>query len=209
MKIYDHLRPILQVLLRPIEDYLGVFGHGLLGDLVIAREEERNSLLRMELGRFLVADLIPTDDEYIFKLSARAPVADTEEWETEHTIVFKSTGKVVANSGKSETKKSDGNDTGKMDTKNETVGEKGERLLLDEVHMRWKLERYVFKRSVRFDTALEDEEKESDAWETDMEENDGTEVSTPVAGTGVTTVDAFSKASMLTLLSSALLVCFY
>nr|KAG5690015.1 hypothetical protein BaRGS_007317 [Batillaria attramentaria] len=70
-----------QTLLLPIDHYTGVYGHGLLGDMAIVREEERNSLLRMELGRFLVADLIPTDNEAVFRVVARAPVADTKEWE--------------------------------------------------------------------------------------------------------------------------------
>lgn len=199
---------MLQVLLRPIEDYLGVFGHGLLGDLAIVREQERNSLLRMELGRFLVADLIPTDDEFIFKVVARAPVADTKDWEAEHVIVFKSTGNDASTSGGSEKQKTEDSDASKTEAKNQTEKtEKEERRVLDEVHFRWKLELFKFKKSVRFDTALEAQEHEVGG--TDVEEGNGPEVSEPapsVDGSGATAGDASSKASILTLLFSALLV---
>ena len=198
---------MLQVLLRPIEDYLGVFGHGLLGDLLIAREEERNSLLRLELGRFLVADLIPTDSAYVFKVAARTPVADTKEWEAEHTIVFKSTGKVSLGSGTAP--KSDDNDSrDKAEAKNGTavVEEDKERLLLDEVHMRWGLEFYAFKRSVRFDTALQEDEEgegeEEEGGEEEGQSDDGdvSEVAPSVGDTGVRLVnDALSKLALVCL----------
>ncbi|KAL8570289.1 hypothetical protein ACOMHN_011311 [Nucella lapillus] len=148
-----------QVLLRPIEDYLGTYGHGLLGDVKIVREEERNSLLRMELGRLLVADLIPTNDANIFKVAPRSPVADTKEWGKEHNIIFKST---TAGTSKAELAKEESSeklDSAKNDSKNVTK-EKDILPPLDQVQMRWELETYVFKRSVRFDSALPQEEGE-------------------------------------------------
>ncbi|XP_070197104.1 uncharacterized protein [Littorina saxatilis] len=140
-----------QKLLRPIEDYLGVFGHGLLGDLTIVREEERNSLLRLELGQYMVVDLIPTDQAAVFKMAARTPLADTREWEEEHTLVFKSLAPVGSSAKKSKRA------AGIQDSKNGTVEEEEEeeeeeeKAPYDAVQIRWKLEVYMFKRGFHFD----------------------------------------------------------
>lgn len=153
-----------QTFLRPIEDYTGVYGHGLLGDLVIAEDEEGSSLLRLELGRLLVADLLPTKNELVLKLAARAPVADTAEFEKQFTLVFKSapapplptSAPVPAAASPSSSSSS----SPPPSSKNATFSEKepettvAPKSPLVEVSLLWELELYTFRKSVRFDTAL-------------------------------------------------------
>ena len=176
---------VLQVLLRPIEDYLGVFHHGLLGDLVIVQEQERNSLLRMELGRLLVADLIPTKDPFIFTLAPRAPVADTKEWEKPHKIVFKSSQYKPVISPPVE------KSTVAEDYKNSTeASAEADKRILDMVQMRWKLEVYMFKKREEEEEQMEEEEEGTTEGEASgLEEGEVIEVSvteSTVGGSGGT-----------------------
>lgn len=163
----------------PIHHYTGVYGHGLLGDLTIVREEERNSPLRMHLGRLLVADLIPTDNSTIFKFVARAPLADTKEWESEKQLMFGdlqksddspevSTFNAISKEGgsqdsntKLDSKNDDGQSPKSGHIKNGSVAYSSHQTTAGYVFhflwFTWGGETYTFRRNVRFATAIEPE----------------------------------------------------
>ncbi|XP_025087721.1 uncharacterized protein LOC112560245 isoform X2 [Pomacea canaliculata] len=153
----------LKKFLRPVEDYLGTYGHGLLGNLHITRQEKRGTL-RMELGRHLVADLIPTDQESVLSAVTRGPLADTKEWEKARPLVF-----IMARKGKATaSSRHDTSVDGQADVI-EKENREGNRSLagsiaisdkrsFTEVHLAWGIEVYVFKRGILFETALTKQE---------------------------------------------------
>lgn len=145
----------LQLLLRPIENYVGIYNHGFLGDLTITSETgENGSFLGMKLGSFLVADLIPTDHRAIFVVNPRLPLSDTDALERQLRMFFSTIAADVLNS----VEVIDAHDckfkTEVADSlKNDIVGEQGTDSKTHPfitICIEYGLESYVFSRNVSF-----------------------------------------------------------
>ncbi|BFZ14715.1 hypothetical protein BsWGS_17754 [Bradybaena similaris] len=72
--------------LAPVEKYIGVYGHGLVGDLKI--EPNKAGVLILQLGRNLIGELTPGVTESKLKFTVSSPLLSTEEWYSEKTIEF-------------------------------------------------------------------------------------------------------------------------
>lgn len=72
--------------LSPVENYIGDYGNGLVGNLNI--EPNKSGILILKLGRNLMGELTPGVTESKLKFSVTSPLENTEEWCDEKTIEF-------------------------------------------------------------------------------------------------------------------------
>uniref|UniRef100_A0A2C9LW09 Beta-lactamase-related domain-containing protein n=1 Tax=Biomphalaria glabrata TaxID=6526 RepID=A0A2C9LW09_BIOGL len=72
--------------LAPLQVYTGIYGNGIVGDLVV--ESNDANVLEMKLGRNLVGHLMPDGLPTRMKFLATGLLASTTEWSTNKTVEF-------------------------------------------------------------------------------------------------------------------------
>ncbi|XP_059153087.1 uncharacterized protein LOC131938878 [Physella acuta] len=72
--------------LAPVENYIGTYGHGIVGNAVV--EYTSSKILRLKIGQNLIGELIPDGSESRMKFLATGALLNTEEWKDEKTVEF-------------------------------------------------------------------------------------------------------------------------
>ncbi|KAH9499524.1 hypothetical protein Btru_078058 [Bulinus truncatus] len=72
--------------LAPLSKYIGIYGNGIIGDLIV--ESNDANVLEMKLGKNLVGHLMPDEHPSRMKFLASKPLLNTAEWSTNKSVEF-------------------------------------------------------------------------------------------------------------------------